>query len=329
MRDIKRILFLLIFVNIAFCFFAETTDDAIVTNISKTEIKIGEKINLTIKIPHIKDVKVLWEDISYSDSSVDVISKKDFYKADCLNFDIDFTFFNPGYYDDFNFTIPISQKDGEMLYLVTDKFDITVKGELTSQEVENLKKIDDPSKIILRKEKDIVSIKFNFSPYIKIIIIVLLIIAAGLVTYFVLYRLIFKKKGDNKGVAKKLPPYENFLKNISMLCFDQNDARIITENKLSILTETLKELIYDEFSLNAPSETTRELIRSLRNLNFKEELIIEINNLFTEIDLIKFAKADYDYENLVSFLNKIKDLGSRINNYYKERNNSEEKNVNV
>ncbi|HOV15186.1 MAG TPA: hypothetical protein PK771_12935, partial [Spirochaetota bacterium] len=212
-------------------------------------------------------------------------------------------------------------------YLVTDKFNITVKGELTAEEIRNLKNIDDPSKVVLRKEKDIANINFTFGPYVKIIIIVIAILLLGMIIYFVLYKFVFKKK-NSESVKLKLPPYENFLKNISQISFDPNDERVVTENKLSILTEVLKELIYDEYQLNAPSETTKELIRSLRDIGFKEEIVLEMNTLYTEIDLIKFAKAPYNYDRLVVFVNKIKDLGSKINQDYKAKL-SEVDNVNI
>ena len=143
-----------------------------------------------------------------------------------------------------------------------------------------------------------------------------------------MYKFIFKRKNGKENEKTKLPPYENFLKNVSQINFDPNDERPATENKLSILTEVLKELIYDEYQLNAPSETTKELIRSLRDIGFKEEIVIDMNTFYTEIDLIKFAKAPYNYDRLILFLNKIKDLGSRINQDYREKN-SEVNNVNI
>ncbi len=316
----NRILFFIVFINLSFMVFAESTDDKIVTNLSKNDVKIGEKILLTIKIPDLKNVKILWEDMTSSDNSVDVISTKDYYKGNSLNFEIEFTFFNAGFYDDFHFTIPVSQEE-EALYLVTDKFDITARGELTAEEIRNLKDIDDPSKIVLRKEKDIASIKFSFAPYLKIIIVIVSILLAGAVVYFILYKFIFKNKKGGSRQTQKLPPYENFLKNVALINFIPQDERVVTENKLSSLTEALKELIYDEYDLNAPSETTKELVRSLRDINFKDDITNEINTLYTEIDLIKFAKAPYDYDRLIMFLNRIKEIGGIINQDFRARNN--------
>ncbi|HPO51110.1 MAG TPA: hypothetical protein PLO89_12360, partial [Spirochaetota bacterium] len=169
--------------------------------------------------------------------------------------------------------------------------------------------------------KDIASIKFSFAPYLKIIIVIVSILLAGAVVYFILYKFIFKNKKGGSRQTQKLPPYENFLKNVALINFIPQDERVVTENKLSSLTEALKELIYDEYDLNAPSETTKELVRSLRDINFKDDITNEINTLYTEIDLIKFAKAPYDYDRLIMFLNRIKEIGGIINQDFRARNN--------
>ncbi|OHD14069.1 MAG: hypothetical protein A2086_12090 [Spirochaetes bacterium GWD1_27_9] len=323
MKNNKYFLIIL-FIFTSFLAFSDATDDSIVSKISRTDIKIGEKINLLIKIPNLKDVKILWEDLSYADSSVDIIDKKDFYKDKYLNIEINFTFFNPGEYKKFYFTIPISQKDGEMMYLTTDYYDISVKSTLTPEELETINKTEDPQKIVLRNEKTITDIPFTFKPYIIPIIIILGCILAGFVIYFIVYKILLKRKG--KEVERpKLPPYQQFLSDIAKIDFKNNDARLEIENKLSILTETLKELIYREFDLNAPSETTRELITSLRQIDFNSDLIVAINTIFTEIDMIKFAKAEFQFDRLIFFLNIIKDFGQKVHNYYNEKNPQEVK----
>ena len=308
---------IIILTGISFLF-PDETEDFITKNtkLTKTDIKIGEKINLTVKIPNLENAKVLWEDMTYTDASCDVLSKKEFYKDKLFNIDIEYTFFDAGTYKDFLFTIPISVKGGDVLYLTTNKYTINVASPLTNEEIENIKSILDPSKIELRKEKEQAKFNFVILPYLKVILIILFVILAGLVIYFFLYRKFGKLKGTEASV-KKLPPYEQFLADISRIEFGINDSRIETENKLSLLTEILKELIYREYSLNAPSETTRELVTSLKQINFNDEILLEINRLFFEIDMIKFARSEYDYDGLVFFLGAIKSLGERINTIYR------------
>ena len=49
MQSLKKVVFILAFVVAFHIYFGDTTDDRIVTNLSKDTIKIGEKILLTIK----------------------------------------------------------------------------------------------------------------------------------------------------------------------------------------------------------------------------------------------------------------------------------------
>lgn len=309
-----RILILFFLINI-FLY----SNEEILTDIDKTEIKIGEKIILITKIKNLKDVEILWQDIVPSDASVDIISKRDFSKNDYLNLEIIFTFFNTGVYTDLFFTIPIKEKDGEMIYLETKKFTINVSGVLKEEDKNIIRNITDPSKIELKKEKEQEKFNFKFDFILKILAIILGIILLGAILYYFLYKYLFKINPKDKEFVKKLSPYEKFLYTIERINFDINEERILVEEKLSILTEALKELITNEFNMNAISETTKELIINLREINFNIEITNIINKLFNEIDMVKFAKASYDYDRLLYYYNTIKELGVKINSIYKEK----------
>ncbi len=312
MKRIKILIFFLI------NFFLYSEED-IITDINKTDIKIGEKIILTTKIKDLKEVEVLWQDITASDASVDIISKKDFFKDNYLNLEIIFTFYDSGNYNDFFFTIPIKEKDGEMLYLETKKFNISATGVLKEEDKNVIRNIDDPSKIELKKEKEQEKFNFKFGFILKIVLLIIALIFIGLVLYYFLHKYIMKLKPKDKEFVKKLPPYEKFLYDIERVNFQVNDQRIVVEEKLSILTEALKELITTEFNMNAIAETTKELIINLREINFDTEITNSINRLFSEMDMIKFAKAPYDYDKLLYYYNNIKELGAKINSLYKEK----------
>ncbi|MCK4799207.1 MAG: hypothetical protein KAT05_17675 [Spirochaetes bacterium] len=309
-RNIFLFIFLIIIISSSY---SDGTNDSIISTISKTNIKIGEKITLLLKVPDLKDVKVLWEDMSELHQEVEIYSKKDFYKGKYLNFEIIFTFFYSGDYEGFIFTIPISTPDGEMLYLETDKYNIIVESPLTEEEIENLKNIKDPSKIELRKEKEQVKIAFHFSTYIKIILFIIGFILLAMIIYYFLYKKIMKKRKEDE--IKKLPPYQRFLADLEIILFDVKDDRKIVEKKLSELTEILKELIYGELFFNAPSETTKELIISLKQTEFDPNIIAILNDLFNEIDMIKFAKAPVNYDRLKYYVDTIRKLGNKIHNY--------------
>lgn len=316
---VKRNL-IVIFLFITLSLFSED----IITQISKTSIKIGERITLVTKIKNLKDCEVLWQDITPSDASVDTISKKDFFKDNYFNLEITFTFFNSGEYNDFFYTIPIKEKNGEMIYLETKKFNISVSGVLSEEDKNNIRNITDPSKIELRKEKDQEKFSFKFGFIILIACIIIGLIIVALLLYYFLHKYLTRLNPKDKEFVKKLPPYEKFLYDIERVSFSVNDERIIVEEKLSILTEAVKELIKEEFNMNAPSETTKELIINLREINFDNEITNTINRLFSEMDMVKFAKAFYDYDRLLYYYNNIKELGARINTIYREKIQKEE-----
>ena len=291
----------------------------ILTEISRTSIKIGERITLITKIKDLKECEVLWQDITPSDASVDTLSKKDFFKENYLNLEITFTFFDSGEYIDFFYTIPIKDKNGEMIYLETKKFNISVTGILSEVDKNNIRNINDPSKIELRKEKDQEKFSFKIGFILVIIFIIAVLIIFGLIIYYFLHKYLMRLNPKHNEFVKNLPPYEKFLYDIERVNFSINDERITVEEKLSILSEALKELIKGEFNMNAPSETTKELIINLREINFDNEITNIINRLFNEIDMVKFAKAPYDYDRLLYYYNNIKELGAKINNIYREK----------
>lgn len=281
--------------------------------ISKTEIKIGEKITLIITMQDLENVSVLWEDLSSTYNNLDVISYKSSYKNKNLIFEIEFTFFESGEYNNLSFTIPISHPTEGMLYLYSENYNIKVNNPLTNEELEIIRNIKDPSSIEIKKEKEQANFPFYFSFYLKIILAIILIIISALIIYNFLYKYIMKFK--NNAENKKIPPYQMFLIKLEKLEFNKNDDRKTFEIKLSELTEILKELIYKEFSLNAPSETTNELIISLKKINFDQDIILLLNNILNEIDMIKFAKAPIKFDRLSFYIKSIKDIGYKIHNY--------------
>lgn len=295
------------------------------SEISKSEAKLGEKILLKMFFEdnRVKDTKILWNKIVFNNGVPEVLSYKDEVKNNILNVEITLAFYDAGEYKDFNVELMASIKDEVLFKLVSNKYDIKIISPLTDEEIEVIKKIEDKSKIELKKQKEQAEIPFQFSFYLIILLIGLGIILLFLIMYYIFYNLIFKKKNDK--VASLIPPYEEFLSKVEKVKFEKNEDRKETELKLSLLTEYLKELIYKEFSFNAPSETTKELINSLREQAFTPELITSIRNLLEEIDLIKFAKAPYDIENLNEQKKKIVKLGQEIHLYKKSKEVGEKK----
>jgi hypothetical protein len=317
--NIKKIFFSFIFLLVLFCISGIGKE-----KISKKNIKIGEQINLTIILKDLKDVNILWEDMNSTYSTVETISKKNYFKNKNLYIEITFTFFESGEYNGFSYTIPISQPNGEMLYLYSEKYNIKVENTLTKEELDTIKNIKDTTSIKLKKEKDQAHFPFYFSFYFKIFLIIIVILIIALVLYYFIYNYIMKKNQKEK--YDNIPPYQMFLVKLEKILFTKNDDRKVIEKKLSELTEIFKELIHNELSSNAPSETTKELMISLRKINLDSNITKEINQLLNEIDMVKFAKAPVEYNRLLLYLKSIKNFGNEIHNYKKSLEPIENKN---
>ena len=84
----------------------------------------------------------------------------------------------------------------------------------------------------------------------------------------------------------------------------------------------LKELITQSFNFdaqsNAKSETTRELLRSMRQENIDDVLISNIGAVFNSMDMVKFAKANIDQDVFNDYVKNIRDFGCKINEISKK-----------
>jgi len=317
-NKIKFILVVINFLSI-FLIFSEEGNEVGKTTVSKTSIKIGEKITISNELFNIKNVKVLWKDVTLSDERGEIINYKDYYsKSGSLFLEVVITFFEPDEYKDFYVTIPFLTDDDETVYFYSKEMTITVNELLTAEEKENIKKAEQIPPDLLKKEKDIAPFNFNIKPYISIIILTILILIIIVITIILITKFIKKKKDPIKQKIDKKDPYQEFLSTIKNIEFKESDDRVTTEIKLSLLTETLRVLIHKEFLTGAYSETTRELIHSLRKINFAPSLTNEINRIFTKLDMIKFAKAPFLLTELENYLIDIKNLGNDINEIYLE-----------
>lgn len=313
---IKRFFFITIFI-LTFLFYLFPTVEGFTakSSISKNELKLGEQAIFTFYFQdsRAKDAKPLWNSLYISDNNIEVISYKDMVEKENLVLEVVFASYEPGDYKDVYLEINLSINDQVLIKLTTEKYDIKVSFPLTEEEIQVIKKIDDKTKIELKKEKEQAEIPFQFAFYLKVIFFIILTILLIIVAYYIFYKILFKK--NNLSQSNLLPPYEDFLAKVERITFNKDQSRSEIELKLSELTEILKELIYRDFSLNAPSETTRELVISLRELSFEPQLIINIRSVLEEIDLIKFAKAPYDIDRLLEQKEKVKKIGSIIHQY--------------
>ena len=313
--------------------------NVITTTISEETFKIGKKVTLTTKITNMPDMKVLWQDVSKSDNKFDIISTRDYYeKKNTLVLEIVFTSFDAGIYEDVHFTIPLKDEDSQMTYLETKKYHIEVTEEITENDLNTMmsqiQSAQDLDKIELRPGSDKEGAKcmeqahfgFNFKPYIKIILFVLMIVIICAIAFYLLWTYLMKKKPSQEE-EEKIPPFDKFVLDMEMTEFAADEERVEAERKLSVLTSALKNLITGECNIRIVGDTTRELLSALKKHNFNTEWTNKINRSFGEIDMIKFAKADYTLPQLNMYKDEIKQLGYDIHQIYKtEPENENEQN---
>ncbi len=318
---------------------SEAAENVITTTISLETFKIGKKVTLTTKITNMPNMKVLWQDVSKSDNKFDIISTRDYYeKKTTLVLEIVFTSFDVGIYEDVHFTIPLKDEDSQMTYLETKKYHIEVTEEITESDLNTMmsqiQSAQDLDKIELRPGSDKEGAKcmeqahfgFNFKPYIKIILFVLMIVIICAITFYLLWTYLMKKKPSQEE-EEKIPPFDKFVLDMEMTEFAADEERVEAERKLSVLTSALKNLITGECNIRIVGDTTRELLSALKKHNFNTEWTNKINRSFGEIDMIKFAKADYTLPQLNMYKDEIKQLGYDIHQIYKtEPENENEQN---
>ena len=318
---------------------SEAAENVVTTAISLETFKIGKRVTLTTKITNLPDMKVLWQDVSKSDNKFDIISTRDHYeKKTRLVLEIVFTSFDAGIYEDVHFTIPLKDGQSEMTYLETKKYHIEVTEEITESDLNTMmsqiQSAQDLDKIELRPGSDREGAKcmeqahfgFNFKPYIKVILFIVMIILICGIAFYLLWTYLMKKKPSQEE-EEKIPPFDKFVLDMETTEFVADDERIEAERKLSVLTSALKNLITGECRIRIVGDTTRELLSALKKHNFNTDWTNKINRSFGEIDMIKFAKADYTLPQLNMYKDEIRQLGYDIHQIYKtETDNDNEQN---
>ncbi|MEE1289513.1 MAG: hypothetical protein UHW86_00625, partial [Spirochaetota bacterium] len=239
------------------------------------------------------------------------------------------TSFIPGEQKDIKMSVPVSFSDGTVAIFSTDNQTFNVLPVLTKEEEEALKKVEDPSTIELRASLPQEKFRLYFEGWLLLaLIVVILSILAVIIYRYVIKRLRSKMLSEEESCdpLDKLSPYEKFL-----FMMETNSAysadRKETEIRLSGISCALKELITQTFNFeansNAKSETTRELLRSMRNANIDDVLVSNIAAVFNSMDMVKFAKANINQDVFNDYVQNIRQFGSKINEIGKQELNNE------
>lgn len=314
----RKTVFLVIFLSSLLSSFS---DNILNIELDKNKVKIGEKFKITVLVDTAEDYNVLSEieKIKYPLELLETVYKRE---NNYTAVEKTFSIFEDGFFSDLYFTVVFSYHSGKVIEYRSENFTIEVESYLSEDEKEALKNVGQPEKIQLRDAKGIFKFRYYFSHIFIIIMIILLITLLILILYKILLKKIGKGRKSNRETLK-LSPFEKFIAEIERINTDR-DSKDELENKTSLLSEVFKDFIFNIMSFNAVSETTRELVQSLRESDIDSDLISNINSTLTGMDMVKFAKAEINAEKFIQFKSDIKEYGLKINEIVKlnkERNN--------
>lgn len=328
----KKYLWIIAILLVSSMLFGEETLPVTDFSVNKTEILLGGKINFQFSIEAVNkenSYEILNEEfrISHPFEIISIDYKKLSNQTTLVSGEM--TSFIPGEQKDIKMSVPVSFSDGTVAIFSTDNQTFNVLPVLTKEEEEALKKVEDPSAIELRASLPQEKFRLYFEGWLLLaLIVVILSILAVIIYRYVIKRLRSKMLSEEESCdpLDKLSPYEKFL-----FMMETNSAysadRKETEIRLSGISCALKELITQTFNfdaqLNAKSETTRELLRSMRNANIDDVLVSNIAAVFNSMDMVKFAKANINQDVFNDYVQNIRQFGSKINEIGKQEINNE------
>lgn len=301
-------------------FYAE---DRIISEIDKYDILVGEQISMKVRVSDFEPEEIVKEEVFANKNGIEIVSITG--KQSELDYEvvIVFTSFTDSFYKNLYFTIPVID-DEEIFYIESSEFSIKCSSSLSEQQSETIKNIDDPSKIELKAMKDQYRFRFN---YFIILLIVFGVIFALLISFIIVFfvsRMLNKRKSKDS-ITESMTPYERFRYRMERIVFDTDDRHQI-ESLISEMTESFKELLDGLYENNFSSETTREFIIELNSVQLPYDMISDIKLIFDNCDLIKFAKASHNRDQLKDYHNKLIHMGSILHNFIAEINKGAESN---
>lgn len=278
--------------------------------IEDTEISIGTHIHIKMSIPKKENPMILKELLHLTQPFVMVNYEEIIHKAE-IELNLHITSFESGDFDNIIIKLPVVFENGEKSTFTMLLNDIKVNDVFSDEEKKLILESKGNNSIEINGLKDIFKFRFYVGTLLSLGILIML---GGILLFLFLYYLVKRKnkKKQNLDTEEQLSPFEKFNVELEMLVIDPNN-RIDTEYKVSMLSEIFKEFIFSRFNFNAPSETTKEFLISLRTQQFESKIIAQIHELFTTLDLIKFAKASITTEDFSSFKKEIKVLGEYCN----------------
>ncbi len=146
----------------------------------------------------------------------------------------------------------------------------------------------DTSQKKIKDIKNIIREPLAFRDFLVPILIFLVLVLLALILYFIL-----RKKPEKKVVPEYVPPAHVIaLEKLREL----EKAKLWQQGKIkpyqSQLTFIIREYIEGRYKVPALESTTHEILTSLKDLNFSNELKSKLKDTLELADLVKFAKAE-------------------------------------
>lgn len=161
--------------------------------------------------------------------------------------------------------------------------------------------------------KDVQDNPFEWSEWQGVFYLMLLVVALSVALFYLIVRLKQNKPIITKiRIVKHVPPHQKALNAIDKLKRDKMVTSDDQKTYYTMLTDTLRQYIYERFGFNAMEMTTTEILQHLQQSGDRQ-MMDELRELFVTADLVKFAKYstllnenDMNLVNAVNFIEKTK-----------------------
>lgn len=284
-KNVSRIDFILAF--ILFLSISSGFSQTVGTTVSKTEIKIGEQIQLTLKTKVSDKDLVVFPDLD-SIGKLEVVTSfppEKLKKANQIEWikKYNLTQFDAGEYKIPSLEVVVNKKKINSESIEISVVDVAV--DTTKQKMHDIK---DDENINFKNEETSKELTDK-----DIVLGLLFALVLGAIFYFILR---FKHRNKKKSTPY-ISPY-----NKAFLRFSEVNNQSNSKEYYSNLTQIIKSYFEKTLEFSALESTTEQFIFKLKNavaekqFEISETTISQIEKLFTKADLVKFAKISVSEE---------------------------------
>lgn len=167
--------------------------------------------------------------------------------------------------------------------------------------------------------KDVQDNPFQWSEWAPYFWLSLLMVALGLVGFYLYLRLRENKPIITKiRIVRHIPPHQRALNAIEKIKAERMPSSEDQKAYYTKLTDTVRQYIQERFGFNAKEMTSDQIIEQLQQAG-DPKMIAELRELFQTADLVKFAKYstllnenDLNLVNAINFIDETKQEGTDV-----------------